>query len=311
LNMSVSLSDIIKPRRGFRLTGPGKVFFSFLVTIIVIAMLTGNNLLFLVISVMMGFMIVSGIESERNIKDLEVTRLLPAEIFAGMQSHVRYVLKSPSRDTKRIVMDDLAPIPIAILKKGETSMLKASACFEERGRHILGKIRIYTTFPYGLFEKSISFKPEDHVIVYPRPIPYTSLTGVSWKGSKGSKATKDMESVSHTRPYSPGDPFSSIAWKKQNVSLVTKVMDASSGVSTLVVLVPGKDIETKLGMATFLVLDFYARGLKFGIVVNNFYSGMDSSRTHKRTILERLALVREISEPIKVDDHAAESLIYI
>jgi len=261
--MSVSLSDIIKSRRGFRLTGPGKVFFSFLVTIIVIAMLTGNNLLFLVISVMMGFMIVSGIESERNIKDLEVTRLLPAEIFAGMQSHVRYVLKSPSRDTKRIVMNDLESIPIAISKKGETSMLKASACFEERGRHILGKIRIYTTFPYGLFEKSISFK------------------------------------------------FSSIAWKKQNVSLVTKVMDASSGVSTLVVLVPGKDIETKLGMATFLVLDFYARGLKFGIVVNNFYSGMDSSRTHKRTILERLALVREISEPIKVDDHAAESLIYI
>ncbi len=304
------LSNIARSRRGFRLTTPGKVFFSFLVSIIVIAMVTGNNLLFLIISVMMGFMIVSGIESERNIRDIKVTRLTPGEFFAGTQSNMRYVLRCPSRDVERVVVHDLEPIPLGFLKKGESSILEAKACFEKRGRNTLGKIKVYTTFPYGLFEKSILFDQEDHVIVYPKPIEYQYKHGSSWKDNAG-KAARDMESVSHTRPYTPGDPFSAIAWKKQNTSLVTKVWESTSGMSTLIVLVPGKDIETKLGMATFLVLDFHAKGLSFGIVINNYFSGMDNSRMHRRKILERLALVKDISVPIKVRDHAAESFIYV
>jgi len=62
------LKRILKPPRGFRLTKAGKVFFAFLVCLIFVSLSTGNNLLYLVLAAMLGFMVVSGVQSELNLR---------------------------------------------------------------------------------------------------------------------------------------------------------------------------------------------------------------------------------------------------
>ncbi|HQG32452.1 MAG TPA: hypothetical protein PLA83_11045, partial [Deltaproteobacteria bacterium] len=77
-----SLFEYLKSPRGFGLTKSGKIFFVFLLAIILSAMGTGNNLLFLILACLLSFMIVSGIESEWNIRHLDVERAPPLEIYA-------------------------------------------------------------------------------------------------------------------------------------------------------------------------------------------------------------------------------------
>ena len=98
-----SLFKYLKPPRGFHLTKAGKIFFIFLLAIIVVAMMTGNNLLFLILACMLSFMIVSGIESERNIRYLEIARILPAEIFAKRPARVHYTVRNTKITSGRLV----------------------------------------------------------------------------------------------------------------------------------------------------------------------------------------------------------------
>ena len=54
----------------------------------VAAVNTGNNLLFLVVSAMLGFMAVSGLLGWMNIRGLSVSVRLPDEVYAGVQTLV-------------------------------------------------------------------------------------------------------------------------------------------------------------------------------------------------------------------------------
>ncbi|MCD6570906.1 MAG: hypothetical protein J7L53_09415 [Deltaproteobacteria bacterium] len=311
-----SLFKWIRPPRGFRLTKAGRIFFAFLVAIIVVAMLTGNNLLFLVLSVMLAFMIVSGIESEQNIKYLEIDRSLPSEIFARRSVKICYAIKNTRCSSSRLIISEtclhnqVGSVKAPYLSKNTPELFYNKVFFEQRGKTRLEHIKVFTAYPYGLFEKSITFKLGADIIVFPTPLPCSDLLGSGWR-QDGHGADKDLDAISHIRAYIPGDSLSSIAWKKQHTSLTTRVIEGGSGGSGIVVVLPGPDIETKLGKATFIILEFFNKGLKFGLCINEYFSGLDSSRTHKIEILNKIACVEAISDPKWSIFDADTDLIYI
>lgn len=192
--------------------------------------------------------------------------------------------------------------------KGVPENIRQKQIFTKRGRQVLGSVSIFTTYPYGLFEKSISFDLDDQILVFPEPIP-CSLTASS--GPTGERTGRERESISHVRSYSPGDALSSIVWKKQHLGLVSRVVQGGGGVGTLIVLLPGGDIEVKLGMATFLINDLHTRGLEFGVSVNDFFSGMGPSLPHKIMVLEFLSLVQSIGEPEFKDPQGGDHVVYL
>jgi len=130
--------------------------------------------------------------------------------------------------------------------------------------------------------------------VFPGPVPceYPSSRGPSGEG-RGTA----HDSISHVRPYAPGDPLSSVAWKKARQGLVSRVMQGGGSVGSVVVLHPGGDLEEKLGKATFLVGELMRSGVSFGLAVNGFFSGMGTSVEHKLQILTELALVQSLGAP--------------
>jgi uncharacterized protein (DUF58 family) len=289
-----SLSKYLKPPRGFRLTKPGKIFFGFLFCLIVIAMITGNNLLYLVLAGMMAFMIVSGIESELNLRYLEINRLLPSEIFAGMPIKMGYLIRNPRNESDRLVLKDISQVRVEKLQRRETQVLYTDVTLPRRGKVHLGTITILTTYPYGLFEKSITFPTARDVLVFPEPLLCNpSLTS----GPYDSGGGKAKDSISHVRPYVPGDPLSMVVWKKQRHGLISRVFEGGAGMSGVVVLIPGPDLEQKLSWATYLISELYRMGNPFGLVLNGLYSGIASSRAHKIDIFIHLALAQEIHQP--------------
>jgi uncharacterized protein (DUF58 family) len=289
-----SLFNYLKPPRGFKLTKAGKIFFGFLFCLILIAMATGNNLLYLMLAGMLAFMIVSGIESELNLRYLELDRILPAEIYAGLPAKIEYLIRNPKNRSSRLILNDLAPVRVEQLPQQETEAINTNFTFSKRGYSHLGRITISTTYPYGLFEKSISFPFDEEIIVFPEPLTYTPLFT---SGTQDTGVGIARDSVSHVRAYAPGEPLSSIAWKKQNHGLVSKVFEGGAGVGGILVLMPGPEMEKKLSRATYLISELHRSGRPFGLVLNGNYSGIALSRTHKIHILEQLALVKEIRQP--------------
>ncbi len=291
---SRSLSELLRPPRGFALTKAGTVFFSFLTAVIIVAMLTGNNLIFLIIAFLLSFMVVSGIESEMNIRHLDVDRSPSPEIYAGMPGEIFYSIRNPKQDSARLVLHDGGKINIAHIPRGVRKVFRQKRTFSRRGRHLLGNVTIFTTYPYGLFRKSITFDMEDPVIVFPAPIPCSPAV---FAGNSGEGGGSGIESVSHVRAYVPGDALSSIVWKKQHLGLVSRVSQGGGGSGSVLVLHPGGDLEQKLGQAAFLVLEWWKSGVSFGISANSHFSGLGASMAHKAAVLKVLALLDRLGEP--------------
>lgn len=302
------LFKFLKPPRGFKLTKAGRIFFAFLFAIIVVAMLTGNNLLFLILAFMLAFMIVSGLESERNIRWLEIERVLPSEIHARTPSRIGYHLRNTRLISDRLVIEDLGGIKVACLPKGPGEIFATEYAFERRGRQHLGEVRISTTFPYGLFEKSITFNLSDDIVVFPEPLPVSSAAAL---GREDAGRGKGTDSISHVRPYVPGDPGSLIVWKKLHLGLFSRVVEGGSGLHGVIVLLPGGDLEEKLSQATFLVGELFASGGQFGLAAGSYFSGLGGSRRHKNEILTHLAGLETISAPTQAIDYGTAKLIYL
>ena len=303
-----SLFEYLKPPRGFGLTKSGKIFFVFLLAIILAAMGTGNNLLFLILACLLSFMIVSGIESEMNIRHLDVERIPSREIYAKRPGTISYTVRNRKRGSSRLILSDGGRVKLPSMAKGVPETVRQERVFAKRGRHTLGKVSVLTTYPYGLFEKSISFDLCDEILVFPEPI---TCFPTALFGPAGERTGRERESVSHVRSYSPGDTLSSVVWKKQHMGLVSRVVQGGGGVGSFIVLLPGGDIEHKLGRATFMILDLCGRGLEFGISVNAFSSGMGASLTHKIKILEFLSLVQSIGEPEHREIEGCDHVVYL
>ncbi|MGC9323239.1 MAG: hypothetical protein ACP5G0_00685 [Desulfomonilia bacterium] len=304
-----SLYRYLKPPRGFHLTKSGRLFFVFLFGIILSAMLTGNNLLFLILACMLSFMIVSGIQSERNLRHLEIERIMPAEIYARIPVRVGYAIRNMRNPSSRLILSDFKKIKIPRLGKSSLEMVDTDVVFPHRGTIELGRVVISTTFPYSLFRKSITFDLEGCAVVFPEPIacipPFNS-------GRAGSGSGKEQDSISHVRSYYPGDPLSSIVWKKQHLGLVSRVAEGGSGSSTLVVLLPGQDLEQKLGRATFLVQELSRTTQPFGLIMNSYFSGMATGRSHKIEIMKHLADCSELSKPYTEGvQHNGQDIVYL
>lgn len=256
----------------------------------------------------LAFMIVSGIESEYNLRYLELDRVLPAEIYAGTPAKIGYLLRNQRNLSERLMLKDISQIRIERLQPQQTELLQADITFPKRGRTRLGTIVIATTYPYGLFEKSISFDADQDIIVFPEPLfIQPSLTS----GARDSGGGKTKDSISHVRPYVPGDPLSSVVWKKQHQGLVSRIFEGGSGMSGFVILTPGAEVENKLSWATYVITELHRAGRPFGLALNGYSSGIAFSRAHKIKILERLALAEDIQQPKLEAIPSDAQIIYI
>src|SRR3989338_5242040 len=78
-----SLRRWLKPPRRLRFTRFGTYVVLITLGIGLGAMNTGNNLIYLVFGMMLGFITASGVISEMSLRGLQVDWIIPTELFAG------------------------------------------------------------------------------------------------------------------------------------------------------------------------------------------------------------------------------------
>ncbi|HUT53810.1 MAG TPA: DUF58 domain-containing protein [bacterium] len=208
--------------RRVRITRPGFAFLFLIVAVAGAAFNTGNNLLYLVLSMMLAAMLASFMVSEYVIAQVRVERAAPEFVTAGVSFRVTYRFKNEKKLIPSFavcVNESLGSVELmaiaAFVGAGKETVIKASAIAPERGRIRFHDMTISTTAPFGWFDKRKRVPLEGGLIALPR--------ADSSEVDRDQIAARGEERPVHKagrgdqlfgfRQYTRGDPVKDIHWK--------------------------------------------------------------------------------------------------
>jgi uncharacterized protein (DUF58 family) len=233
-----------------RPTRAGWFFFAITFGVGFAALNTGNNLLYLVLSLMLAFLTLSGVLSESALRGISVGRQLPRELYAGGQNPV---LLEISNHLKRvpafaIVVEDLLfedgdrrDRPDKAPAVGRAFALRVAPRETETRRYLFqpgrrGHIqfagfRVSTRFPFGLFLKFRTFEQGQQALVFPEIERLQAPPSSGEASDTGAALTADFGlgcDVAGLREFEHGDSSRRVHWKsslRRGSLLVTQVED--------------------------------------------------------------------------------------
>lgn len=224
-----------------RITVGGAIFLSIVAIVAFAAWNTGNNLLFMILSILVSTIFVSWAAGRAALIDVAVSARFPDHIFAGEAETVVVMLRNakrllPSlsilikananrdaaRPEKQPAIDaatNLAARPLAyfmyVPHRGRAEQ-HVETIFPRRGRVIIDGFEISTGFPFGFFRFRRRLPTRDvELIVYPKPEPAgDELNLLPMNVGRLSSARRGQGSELHSlRDYKAQDDLRFIDWK--------------------------------------------------------------------------------------------------
>ncbi len=203
------------------LTGLGLQYLLALLAVGAFSVNTGNNLLYLVFSLMLGLFLVSGILSRRALQGLTLTGLEEGNLFARVRGGLRLRLQDDGRGRIRglelhLMLDDgtVEPGFLGTTRREQEATVVLQARVAHRGWTRLRTLELRTRFPFGLLEKSRFINLDQQVLVLPHPRTPPAQPA-SWRGEgHRTLAQEGTSSPEGTRPLRPGDSPGRVHWKR-------------------------------------------------------------------------------------------------
>lgn len=223
----------------YRLTTEGKVYLAGIALIILAALNTGNNLLFLILAAMLAGILISGIASWLVLMGVELKLDLPEHIFAEQPAIAAVEMENeklslPSfslrvtGDEKKAGAQVLSrPVFFPYIPRQQSARQPVELLFPRRGVYRQDAFNISTKFPFGFLQKSRKVDSALEVVVYPRVEPTEELYEVlplisgeieSYYRGRGH----DLYSI---RDYVPSDSARFVDWKASAKSTELKVRE--------------------------------------------------------------------------------------
>ncbi|MCA9298880.1 MAG: DUF58 domain-containing protein, partial [Phycisphaerales bacterium] len=191
-----------------------------------------NNLLFVAFGIAIGGLIVSGIVSGPAMSDVVLRRATLEPATVGEPWHVRYEVTNRSRVLPAFAVvicerpqgatwPRSMPTPTAAIGHigpRQTVTIDAQVKPFLRGEPTFDRIMAWTTFPFGLLKKSVTFEQHDSAVVRP-PVLRVRPDVMRRMGAQGRTVTSaprrlgSGEEFYGLREYAPGDSPRSIAWR--------------------------------------------------------------------------------------------------
>jgi len=268
---------------------------------------TSNNLLYLLTSLLLGFMGASGFLGKRNLSNLELDVEVPEEVYAGREVPLR--LKAANR--KGLLPSFLLQIEVnggkvllPYLDPNSEACLSVKVVFPKRGRHEIGPVSISSVFPFNFFRRRVLSGKKKEVVVFPSPKPFPIPNSLDRERPAGELYSKDRGvegDLISIRDYVEKDPLKYVHWKQSARTEVLKIKELSDteGRSRRIEFerIPARDAEERLSFATYLVLTLMRRRVPVGLKIKNVLFQPGLSEAHRRSLLKELALYEECMVP--------------
>ena len=260
---------------------------------------TGNNLLYLLVSALLGFMSVSGVLGKWNLAKVDSRFLLPDEIYDGVPTLLGIELINRRRYLPIFLMeisvaDHTVFFPLVDPLQGRQKSVEIT--LSGRGRQQLPEASVRSRFPVNFFVRSQGLLIEQKATVFPAPLSCSVLRQVDPGGGSGSQQNwqKGYEGdINRIADYQGGEPLKSIHWKLSARHDRLKVKELSAATRKPVVLdlmaLPGPSLEQRLRQATYLITRWMRAGWPVGLKAGNLELPPAVGRQHKLLLLQVLA----------------------
>ncbi|MGC2331561.1 MAG: DUF58 domain-containing protein [Candidatus Acidiferrales bacterium] len=213
----------------YRLTRDGIIYLVAVFILILAAINTGNNLLFLILACLLGGILISGVLSRAVLSGIELRFDMPEHIFAEQPILAEIELRNEKQawpsfsllvvgETKRNKTPAeilTRPVFFPYIPHLTASRQKVELRFPRRGVYRQDAFGIRTRFPFGFFEKTREVDSDIEMVVYPRVEPteqfYEVLPLLS--GEMASHFRGRGHELHSLREYQPTDSARFVDWK--------------------------------------------------------------------------------------------------
>ncbi len=239
-------------RTRYQLTREGFVYLLIILLISVAALNTGNNLLFMILTILLAGILVSGMCSKTGLAGLELEMLLPEHIFARQSTPAQLRLKNIKRhfpsysltvssrlqEKKRLSRSGPAatslhpvlaePIYAPYVPAGGTEVhQRVRLNFPRRGRYGQDEFLISSKFPFGILRRTRALALRCEVLALPNIQPSEAMANqfdrlaAEIQGRRKGRGD-DLYSL---RDYHDGDSARHVNWKATAKSQRLKVRE--------------------------------------------------------------------------------------
>ena len=259
---------------------------------------TGNNLLYLMVSALLGFMAVSGLLGQRNILHLSAKVMPRDDLFAQLPAHVDIELEN----CRRWLPAFLISVEIGgnnvlfpLLAAGQKQRQVISLTLPDRGYRPLPPLWIRSCFPINFFVRSRSISSDQQLLVFPQPlavsVPFNAGDNNSARRREIQQPGIDGE-LRSIGNYQRSERLKSIHWKLSARHDDYKVKRLSRlGAPSLLLNLDefSGSLEQRLGQCTFLINQLIRQQRSVGLQVGERLYQPNSGRRQRIKLLTELA----------------------
>jgi len=265
---------------------------------------TGNNGLYVLVSVFLGSLVVSGLVSRRNVERLSVSLEGPEEVFAGVPARFLIRVRNGGRLARRAILVKVsgaaAPLLIARIAPGQEAVRAVDLIFPRRGRRGPESLLLYSGYPIGLFRKGRLHEVAGERIVFPAPkqLPQVPPEGRPLEeGDPRTRRSGRGHEIRYLRDGEEGDDPRDIHWPQtaRQGRFIVRQRAADEARDALVVLEgdPGDEapaFEEAVSEATGIALRLLKSGDRAGLVAGETFVPPGAGPAQRRALLTALAL---------------------
>ncbi len=295
------------PRNRVRPTTLGIYFIVMSLVVGMAAVNTGNNVLFLVFSLMLSALVISGISSRAAMRRLSMARRIPETIYAGTPFSEALTITNGKRLFPTVSLRLSSAIATGTvflphLPPRTTRTLVLEHQYSKRGVAEVPAVECRSHYPFGLFERKRIEPGRESVVVFPRIeriVPFFPERE-GGHGDFTARLKGEGEDLYQIREYVPGESARAIDWKAssrvarimardfhRNANLrVTLIVDASSTSP-----VDHEAIETQISLAASIIDFLYHSHISYQLLSTSGDVPFGLGPLQYREALSHLALL--------------------
>jgi uncharacterized protein (DUF58 family) len=311
-------------------TGGGGIFLVILLVVGFAAWNTGNNLLFLIFSLLCSTVFVGAVAGRASLRDLIVSARFPDHIFAGEAAPVIVTLRNAKRvlPSFSIFVEARGPTDAAQENRSKrrrnryakrllayftyvphhaAAEQRVEQLFTTRGHVLIDGFELSTRFPFGFFRLRRRLRARNvDIVVYPKPQPIGDELHLlpMYAGRIASMRRGVGQDLFSLRDYQPQDDLRHIDWKATARSRHLTVREFTAEDERRITIVfdtrhlPDSDserflrrFESGVTQAASLLKHFIDERAEVRLMLGDELGSYGSGLKHLYDCLRRLALV--------------------
>jgi uncharacterized protein (DUF58 family) len=289
-----------------KLTREGKRFLLAAVLIAVAAVNTGNNLIYLILSLMLSFIALSYLILRLNLAGLVLDVSVAGSVFAGEEVDLELLVHNNKKipvysviiatadSTEQVYCEEISGRGVF---RGRIRMV-----FKKRGLYGYKDFVVQSGFPFILFRKSMSVNVACQVLVYPKLCDIRDMLEViASRQKEGVVAVRGSgDEIYSLRDYQYGDDWRRIHWKasaRQDRFFIREYAEYASQNITILLdnLLPHDRelFETVVSISASIAQHFIEWGYSVRLLASGKTIPFGGGNEHLRSVLDMLALIAE------------------